>query len=187
MFKEYKISKDYFIKGWYIPKKICDDVIKYFDENLQKTFTGTTLNGPNKKIKDSIDLALTHDNTDFKIINYRNALQKILEKYIKKFPGLNGADRFNIKHFNIQKYPKKGGYKVWHYERETKISANRLLVFMTYLNDVKNGGTYFKYQNLITPAKKGLTLIWPSDFTHTHKGQISNDEKIIITGWFEFI
>ena len=25
----------------------------------------------------------------------------------------------------------------------------------------------FKYQNLTTPAKKGLTLIWPVYWTHT--------------------
>ena len=36
---------------------------------------------------------------------------------------------------------------------------------MTYLNDVPDGGTHFKYQELTAPAKKGLTLIWPTDFT----------------------
>ena len=45
---------------------------------------------------------------------------------------------------------------------------------MTYLNDVPDGGTHFKYQDLTTPAEKGLTiLIWPTDFSHTHKGQIT--------------
>ena len=43
------------------------------------------------------------------------------------------------------------------------------------------------YQKLITPAKKGLTLIWPVDFTHIHRGQICNQEKIITTGWFYFL
>jgi hypothetical protein len=33
---------------------------------------------------------------------------------------------------------------------------------MTYLNDVDDGGTDFLYQKLTTPAKKGLTLIWPA-------------------------
>ena len=58
---------------------------------------------------------------------------------------------------------------------------------MTYLNDVEDGGTEFKYQNLTTPAKKGLTLIWPVYWTHTHRGQISNTKtKYITTGWFDF-
>jgi hypothetical protein len=57
---------------------------------------------------------------------------------------------------------------------------------MTYLNDVKNGGTEFKYQNLKTEAKEGLTLIWPSDFTHVHRGIIANEIKYVITGWYNF-
>ena len=58
---------------------------------------------------------------------------------------------------------------------------------MTYLNDIDEGGTVFKYQKITTPSIKGLTLIWPTDFTHTHKGQITDKEKIITTGWFELI
>ena len=58
---------------------------------------------------------------------------------------------------------------------------------MTYLNNVPDAGTHFKYQHIKTPAEKGLTLIWPSDFTHTHKGEISKkEEKYIITGWLGF-
>ena len=58
---------------------------------------------------------------------------------------------------------------------------------MTYLNDVEDGGTEFYYQGLKTKAEKGLTLIWPSDFTHTHRGIISNTkEKYIATGWFSY-
>ena len=58
---------------------------------------------------------------------------------------------------------------------------------LSYLNNNPDGCTYFKYQQIKTPAEKGLTLIWPSDFTHTHKGEISNkEEKYIITGWLGF-
>ena len=59
---------------------------------------------------------------------------------------------------------------------------------MTYLNDVKDGGTEFKFQKITTEAKKGLTLLWPSDFTHTHRGQIThNSEKYIVTGWLSYV
>jgi hypothetical protein len=38
------------------------------------------------------------------------------------------------------------------------------------------------------PAKKGLTLFWPSDWTHTHRGIVSNiKEKYIVTGMVQFI
>jgi hypothetical protein len=70
----------------------------------------------------------------------------------------------------------------------TKSSCDRVLVFMTYLNDVEDGGTIFKYQNITMPAKKGLTVIWPAHFSHVHKGQITNKgEKYIVTGWYNFI
>ena len=65
---------------------------------------------------------------------------------------------------------------------------DRHLVFMTYLNDVENGGTeFYYYPDLNIQARKGLTLIWPAGWTHTHKGVISNvEEKTIVTGWYSF-
>ena len=60
---------------------------------------------------------------------------------------------------------------------------------MTYLNDVHDGGgTDFKYQGKRQHARKGKTLIWPSDFTHTHRGEPSpTEEKYVATGWFSHI
>ena len=85
---------------------------------------------------------------------------------------------------NIQYYRPGAGYFAEHCERTSK-NENRCLVWMTYLTDTPDAGTHFKYQNITTPCKKGLTLIWPTDFTHTHSGQISDKhEKYIITGWF---
>jgi len=61
------------------------------------------------------------------------------------------------------------------------------LVFLTYLTDNPDGGTYFKYQDIYCPAIKGLTLIWPADFTFTHCGVVDyNLPKHIITGWFSY-
>jgi hypothetical protein len=59
---------------------------------------------------------------------------------------------------------------------------------MTYLNDVHDGGeTEFLHQKVIVPARKGLTLIWPADWTHVHRGIVSpTEEKYIIGGWFNF-
>lgn len=48
---------------------------------------------------------------------------------------------------------------------------------MTYLNDVNDGGgTHFTYQNETINARKGRTLIWPTDFTHSHHGVVSETE-----------
>ena len=61
------------------------------------------------------------------------------------------------------------------------------MVFMTYLNDVDNGGTEFYHQNLKVNAEKGLTLLWPSDWIHTHRGIITKKQnKFILTGWLNY-
>jgi hypothetical protein len=58
---------------------------------------------------------------------------------------------------------------------------------MTYLNDVDDGGTDFYFQNITIKAEKGLTLIWPVDWTFSHRSQVSyTKEKYVATGWFQF-
>ena len=66
------------------------------------------------------------------------------------------------------------------------MTVKRLLVYMTYLNTVKKGGhTEFLYQKLKIKPEKGLTLIWPADFTHTHRGNVVEEgDKYIATGWY---
>jgi len=60
---------------------------------------------------------------------------------------------------------------------------------MIYLNTVSDGGgTKFKYFNHTENAVEGKVLIWPPDFTHTHKGVPSaTEEKYIITGWYSYV
>ena len=64
-------------------------------------------------------------------------------------------------------------------------SCDRAMVYMTYLNDVtEGGGTMFYHQNVTTKAVKGKTLIFPAAYTHLHKGEISQTQhKYILTGW----
>ena len=77
-----------------------------------------------------------------------------------------------------------------NFERDGSFNSTikRCLVFMTYLNDVEKGGTFFPYQQRLVKAIKGKTLIFPSDWTHTHVGQISEtQEKTIVTGWYSYM
>ena len=191
--KEYKLPFDSFIGGWFIDKPTCNNIVKYFKKTPDKFKSkGHVFNHGgrriNKKVKDSLDLPISTQQFSPPFKSYRDKLQDCLEKYLVRYPEPNDFERFNINDdYNIQYYKPKGGFKKWHSERGGLSDITRMLVFMTFLNDVPGGGTMFKYQKLTVPAKKGLTLIWPTDFTHTHKGQISKThEKYIITGWFTF-
>jgi hypothetical protein len=192
--KEHYFNNDTFIGGWYIPKQVCDDVISFFDKNKTKQTPGYSYNSLQEKdvidknFKDSIDLCV---NTDMfgsnAIFNYIQQLSNIITEYEIKYPmAKNNSSYALIDFFQLQYYPPGAGFKVWHHER-FKSSKDRVFVFMTYLNDVPKGGTKFYHQQITSPAKKGLTLMWPSEWTHTHKGQISKEhDKYIATGWFKF-
>ena len=193
--KEHKFPIESFIGGWYCDKKICDNIINYFNINNhlhKKGESAYVLNNGNvekivnKDVKESIDLVINSARFDIPFFEYRKHLSRCLQLYIEKYNFVNEYPFFNVNEdYNIQKYPINGGFKKWHFENASADYYNRLLVFMTYLNDVEDGGTEFLYQKIASPAKKGLTLIWPANWTHTHRGIISStNEKIIITGWF---
>jgi len=184
-----KFPDSSFILGDYIPLNICDELIDHYNFNRKYTFNSKLGGIVDKDSKESLDLSIGAMNIDNVIGTYRLELQKILEKYIDKFNYANDVKSFNIhEDYNIQKYPVNSGFKVWHCENKGEgHGLYRHLVFMTYLNDVEDGGTEFFYQKIKTKAEKGLTLIWPAIWTHTHKGIISpSKEKYIVTGWFSF-
>ena len=184
--KKHDFDKSSFIQGYYIPKKICDDLIDFFKKHPYRHHVGTTGNGVKKETKDSTDISLAYG--DSALDPYKKELQKCVSIYEKTYYGLDGIGRFSpaLEEVNLQYYKPGGGFKKWHFERHIK-TKDRLLVFMTYLNDVPDGGTEFFHQKTTCPAKKGLTVIWPAEFTHLHRGQVSKREKYIITGWYNFI
>ena len=52
MLKEHKVNKlDNFIKGWYIDKNVCEDLIKFFNINKDKAIEGKVVDGIKPKIK----------------------------------------------------------------------------------------------------------------------------------------
>ena len=197
---EYKLNNNTFMGGWFINNNICDDVIKYFKERKEFGFTkpgqitkkdGNTYVNKKSKISEDFNCNFYKDYTVAERLGgYQKELDKCMQLYRKKYPSTKNISEYGIREpFNIQYYPPGGGFFNYHFERNAEVPTNkRVLVFMTYLNDLKNGGTEFKHQKLKLPAKKGLTVIWPSDWTHTHRGVVSKDEeKYIITGWYSYV
>ena len=187
--KEYKLPVESFIQGWYMTESICDNIIDLFNGRKKYWLNGRMGDKIQPDKKKSIELSIDKNEAfDEPLLSYRTQLQWCLEQYVKIYPELMMSGFFNINtNFNIQHYNVNEGFNYYHYERDGLSSCTRNLVFITYLNNVEDGGTQFKYQNLITPAKKGLTLIWPTDFTHTHRGVISQTkEKYIVTGWYTY-
>ena len=183
-----------FIEQYYINKKVCDDLVNFFKNSPNKNPGLVYKEGKhyvNKKCKNSIDLSFYPEKSrELEFVNYWKELSFCIKKYLKKWKEANEVDTFSIiEPVNIQYYPPGGGYPVYHFERGNVNTIRRHLVFMTYLNNVDDGGeTEWKYQKLKIKPKKGLTVIWPVDWTFTHRGIISKtQDKYIITGWYTII
>ena len=183
-----------FISGWFIKPEVCDDLIQYFEKTLIKVpghvglAHGTT--GVDKTKKDSTDVYISPHNQDKEVQNYFAELKKTISKYKKQYPY---CDKLQcgwglVEDMQIQKYLPKQGYFQIHTEKTGKVSAARHLVFMTYLNDVKDGGeTEFYYQKLKIKPKTGTLVIHPAGYTHLHRGHnpISNN-KYTINTWLHW-
>lgn len=173
------------IKTFKIDEQICKNVINVFESDPIKEVRGPGLsaNQVQPDIKDSIDVNF-HPIHFHKLFNkYFDAIYQGVVDYAEKAQLAN----FTLEMANVQKYEPGGGFKQLHYERDC-ICCSRVLTFMTYLNDVPNGGTHFPEQDYTAEAKIGNTVIWPGEFTHPHIGQISKEHvKYIITGWFIYV
>ena len=183
-----------FIGSWVIDYSLCDEIIAYYEKNKQKQVQGVTSGGIiNLATKDRRDITLTPkelnlpENEIYKI--YFKSLFECYKDYNLQWPFLSGiVNHLDIGSFNIGKYEPGQHFQKIHCERSGLSTLHRLFAFMTYLNDVQDGGcAYFNHYDLDIKPTKGLTLIWPAEWTHSHKGNVlKTGVKYIITGWLTF-
>ena len=109
-------------------------------------------------------------------------------EYLEEFSVLKSMPQHGINFIKIQKTLPGQGYHVWHFEDGSPANMARLMTFIVYLNDVEDGGeTGFLYYSKRFKPKTGTALLWPSGFTHTHRGNPPlTGEKYIMTGWIEW-
>ena len=182
-----------FIGSWIFDDYLCDEIISYFENNKQKQTQGSTSKGLSLEIKNRQDITLSPqelnlpENEIYKI--YFQSLFECYKDYNLQWPFLSGiVNALDIGSFNIGKYEPGQHFQKIYCERSGLSTLHRLFAFMTYLNDVEDGGsTYFNHYDLDIKPKKGLTLIWPAEWTHSHKGNVlKKGVKYIITGWLTF-
>ena len=193
--REHEINKlDNFICGYYNEDLTLMDRLIDFHKNTpsNKKYEGGVYNGNvDKKFKDSTDVSLSNDPILY--MDYMKELQKAIICYKDKYPMVDYYGEWRItESIQVQEYiPPNQAFHGWHTERANILApqCNRHMVFMTYLNDVTDGGeTEFYHQKLKIKPEKGLTLLWGSDWTFTHRGVPSpTQSKYIVTGWISYV
>lgn len=182
-----------FIAGWTIDdSQLFNDLIEYFENSENQVEGRFGMGVVDATAKKSTDLSVSQyiEDLNTPCKKYVKELIKVLDEYKKLYVYCEKEkETWGMREpFNLQRYLPNEGFFQWHCERGGLAKADRHLVFMTYLNDVIDGGeTEWYYQNIKIKPERGLTVIWPSDWTFTHRGNTSPTQtKYIATGWFNF-
>ena len=184
-----------FIGAWNLENNnLCYEIIDFFEKNLNLQKKGVTSDSSNnKKIKSTTDITIRPIDLKDKNFNVFNSYMKELHNcyvdYQKQWPFLKSMlNDIQIPPFNIQKYNPGDHFSTVHSERTSLNTLHRLFAFMTYLNDVEDGGeTNFTHYKFKIKPEIGKTLIWPAEWTHAHTGEIlKSGTKYIVTGWMNF-
>ena len=168
----------------------CSQLINSFESetNLHKGVMGGGVVDAERK--DSTDL--TCNKNDDKYATYNNIilprLSIVLTQYMSLYPFLKSIMQttYVFPYYNIQRYKEGEGYHLLHCEHYA-YTPTRVLSWIIYLNDAASG-TEFPEQKVKVKAVEGSCLVFPSFWTHPHKGITPNKgNKYIISGWVDFI
>ena len=194
--KEHSINKlNNFISAYYIDKKVCDDLINYFEMSPNKTpgmLYGTSKDGMvDKSKKSSTDVAVSIYQNINCVNRYLMELGKCTAEFKKQYMFCDkNHDPWNLcSVMNIQKYEPTESYSEWHCECSGLENIYRHLTYITYLNDVKEGGeTEWYHQKIKIKPEKGLTVISGTTWQMVHRGlPAPKEKKYIATGNYGFI
>ena len=192
MDKQYLIRDDHIgMFKDFMPNELIDSYLTYFNNCEKqgivfprKVDEMLVADNAINTVMDAPHVPMTYNNKPFIDMFFKEAYPL----YTQKYSYLKKLATHNILEVKIQKTKIGEGYHYWHCENAEMKARNRILAFMLYLNDVDEGGeTEFLYQKCRFKPQKNTLMIWPSQFTHVHRGNppLSND-KYIITGWVEY-
>ena len=187
-------QQTHFIGCWDLEnRKLCDEIIAFFENNKSMQKKGASGAGVDLNIKKTTDIRINPNdlkNPKFEIFKqYIDELHKCFMDYQDQWPFLKSMLKTaDVPAFNIQKYSRGDHFATLHSERTSLSTLHRLFAWMTYLNDVDDGGqTNFSHYGIKIKPKTGKTLIWPAEWTHAHTGEIlKSGTKYIVTGWIHF-
>ena len=112
-------------------------------------------------------------------------LEKVTIKYREKFPEVNYLDRTVLDECRIKLFRPGKHYAGWHADHSPAWPA-RILGLMIYLSDHQCGTEFFNGE--VVRSKQGRLIMWPSSFTHTHRGQKcpENKNRYLFSGYYAY-
>jgi len=182
------------------PTGYCEHLIKEFNR-LEEGGVGSNRQRSDKAdrhIKDDYQICIelsNHTLEGFKDKDSCNlffqGLQTCYDDYTEKYSILRDSGKIRATVMKMQRTGPGGGYHIWHGEQGPGVYANRVVVYMLYLNSFEDGDggeTEFLYQRTRVKPEENLMLLWPAAYTHAHRGNpvLTDKYKYIVTGWFYY-
>jgi hypothetical protein len=181
------------------PEGYCQHLISEFERLVQG---GAGMNrqrgeGADRHRKDDMQLGLNvkaHKTLDFDgkdaVDLFFDGLQKCYEEYTGVYSVLKDG-KIRASTMKMQRTSPGGGYHVWHGEQGSGAHANRVVVYMLYLNTIEptdGAETEFLYQKKRFNPVENTMVVWPASYTHAHRGNpvLGTQAKYIVTGWFYY-
>ena len=130
-----------FIGGGVMEPEIIDGLWDFWNDPAMETLfektpghCGGMGEQINKEVKDSIDMTIPRYIKDKRICSYIDGLAEITREYVNYWPMLRTIHWDLQSDFNIQWYPKGGGFKQMHCERNNADieAVTRVMAWMTY-------------------------------------------------------
>lgn len=184
-----------------VESSTCKELIELFEDDRNKHLINQgSVYGINSEavvnhsVKKSLELGIDSSMLDNPL--WANPVRKVadcidncIQEYKKEFYFIDKTGKpWNMDNgINFQRYLPGEGFYDWHCESEGM--SNRMLVFMVYLNTIKEGGgTEFNYDIPNLSANEGDVAVWPAYWTHFHRGIVAPKEtKYILTGWYSYV
>jgi len=182
------------------PTGYCEHLIKEFNR-LEEGGAGSNRQkseNANRHIKDDYQIGIELRNHNLERFEDKDScdlffhgLQVCYDEYSTKYSILRNNGNIRATTMKMQRTGPGGGYHVWHGEQGPGPQANRVVVYMVYLNSLDDGDggeTEFLYQRTRVRPEENLMLLWPASYTHAHRGNpvLADKYKYIVTGWFYY-
>jgi Rps23 Pro-64 3,4-dihydroxylase Tpa1-like proline 4-hydroxylase len=188
-FKELKPNTFIFEIPHALPGDVCQEIIRRFEANPEHQYAGRIGQqaSQDQSVKKTTDLAASANEgwRDIDQILHRS-LGLAIREFRERYPFFKGP--FKDIGYNIQRY-QPGEFYHWHIDGGSHQFADRQLVALWYLNDVKGPGgeTEFLYQDIKVKPEAGKLVLFPPFWTHEHRAvTVDNETKYIATTWVVF-
>jgi len=167
-----------------------NDVIEFFEKAKEIPIFQQKLHNHPKHDREMDEMmfsspdVIQHVPVHFSQYFFSTLWEQIIPLYQEKFSVL-GIMQLAGEDLKMKKIAPGGGFHSWHFESSGDYSKRKLVVQL-YMNDIDEAGeTEFLYQNKRIAPKKNRLLVWPADWTHTHRGNppIGEKDKYILTTW----